>query len=334
MEHKTQITEEYLNFINDMKLRKILYQRLDELNRIFLVNSNFSTVFLSISTLEGILKYVSKTFKTQITASSNYPNNKSGTGKKRFDKLTIDEMYDLLKEIDILPDIKNFKEVYNLFRDYRNFIHPQAQLKKQWAITLGQAQMAVGILNATIDHLKNSLFINNEKYKRIAGFPDYIEDVIHLNVDRLTRWNSFLIRDYKISQPVKITFDLELSEGAIFNFIFNYKDTGNFKMIRLDNRRRGSYINSVLHSTQPQYWTTKLKATDQFKHPPEKEVLTIQIHVNFSSNNFLFKVDGDIYTFKNLRDRAVNLFDEISPDLKIGFFNELNTVKIANFRIS
>src|SRR5208283_2084647 len=144
-----QITQKDLSFINDLDLRVTLLERLNELDRVFLVNGNLSTVFLSISTVEGIFKHLANIFKTKIQALPNYPPDPVKGGPKDFGKLTIDDLYLLLKDLNILPDVNNFDQVYKLFRDYRNFIHPQAQVKKDWPAGLGQAQMALGLLNAT-----------------------------------------------------------------------------------------------------------------------------------------------------------------------------------------
>ena len=72
---------------------------------------------------------------------------------KDFGNLSINELYLLLNDLKLLPTIENFDLIYKLFKDYRNFIHPLAQKRKDWPINLGQAQMAIGLLNATIGYL-------------------------------------------------------------------------------------------------------------------------------------------------------------------------------------
>ncbi len=89
--------------------------------------------------------------------------------KKRFSNLTIEEIYHLLLEENILQQIENFENIYKLFRKYRNFIHPIRQQKESWPVGLGQAQMAIGLLNATIEQISNYIFIGSEIFEKISG---------------------------------------------------------------------------------------------------------------------------------------------------------------------
>ena len=206
MKIQTEITRKDINFIDDIDLRDVLLERLNELDRVFLVNGNYSTVFLAISSVEGILKHIATIFKTEIKRSSQYPDGTDGKPKK-FEKLTIDDLYVLLRERDILPSITSFEHVYDLFRNYRNFIHPQAHTKKGWQIGLGQAQMALGLLNATIGDLSQYIFIDKEVFLKIEGIPDYDSSskVLHLKLYN-TPLHSFVVLNRKVSDTLSLSF--------------------------------------------------------------------------------------------------------------------------------
>lgn len=328
MEIQTEITRKEINFISDIDLRVVLLDRLNELDRIFLVNANYSTIFLAISTIEGIFKHIAAIFRNEIKSSSKYPKNNKGK-QKEFDKLTINELYILLTELNVLPAIKNFENVYDLFRDYRNFIHPQAQTKKAWSTDLGHAQMAVGLLNATVSYLDKYIFINKEIFEKIAGNPDYDSSKeLHLKLHNIPL-HSFLVWNKKISDTLLLKFDLELPKDTVFNFVFNFANEGSFKMIRLDNR--AVYKNCILHCTQKYFWRERLIADPE--SPPDKLVLPVEIKIDFKNKDFSFTVDGNPYNFKDKdtkRDR--NLFDELKSNLKIGFFNEVGPVNLSNIR--
>jgi hypothetical protein len=326
VEIQTEITTKDLNFINDVDLRNILLERLDELDRVFLVNANYSTIFLAISSVEGIFKHLSTIFRTEITKSPTYPLDSSGKHKE-FDALTIEELYKLLTELNILPSITRFEHVYNLFRDYRNFIHPQAHTKKGWQIGLGQAQMALGLLNATIRDLAQYIFIDKEVFLKIAGIPDYDSSkVLHLRTHASSPLHSFVVLNRNVSDTLSLSFDLELPRRSIFNFVFNFKDEGDFKMLRLDNRER--WKNCVLHCTQKYSWKEILSAYPA--HPPGTGPMPVVIKVDFPNQVFSLDVNGVSYSFKDHQGNDTNLFNEISPNLKIGFFNEEGTVKLSN----
>ena len=189
--YQTKLTEKSLDFIDDKDLQAILETRLDELERVFGVNGNLSTIILAISCIEGIFKHVAEIFKKDIRASHNYPVNQKGK-KKSISDLTIEEMYRLLIEQGILLPIQHFDYFYNLFRNYRNFIHPQAQRKQPWPVGLGQAQMAIGLLNSTIDRLSKYIFIGHEILEKISGRPRYdLLRIHHLDVSN-TRTHSFV----------------------------------------------------------------------------------------------------------------------------------------------
>lgn len=326
MEIRTEITRKGINFINDIDLRAILLDRLKELDKIFLVNANYSTIFLAISTIEGIFQHIANIFKTDIQKSKNYPKNLKGKPKE-FGKLSIDELYILLKEKGILPDIKDFEHVYDLFRNYRNFIHPQAQTKKAWPTDLGHAQMAMGLLNATVSYLDRQIFIDKEIFEKIAGNPDYSSRRdLYLTMHN-TPLNSFLVWNKPVLNTLFLNFDLDLPKDSVFNFVFNFAHEGSFKMLRLENRQ--IYKNCVLHCTQKYFWRERLIADPE--SPPDKPVLPVEIKIDFKKKEFIFAVAGTLYSFKDIdTNKIINLFAELKPDLKIGFFNEVGPVSLSN----
>jgi len=330
MEIQTEITMKGISFIDDIDFRNILYDRLSEIDKVFIVNANYSTVFLSISTIEGIFKHLSSIYKSEIKQLSIYPKNQNGK-PKQFDKISIDESYLLLKELGILPEIKDFEKIYRLFKDYRNFIHPQAQYKKAWAVDLGQAQMALGLLNATLENLSHNIFIGKEIYQKVAGNPDYDKNkVLHLNLDR-TRVHSFVITKRHITNKLSLSFDLEFQGKSVFNFVFNFKDDGSFKMLRLDNRREQKTPNCLLHCTQRYFWREELISEDPY--PPNKPIFPVQVEIDRGKRLFRFSVDGKDYTFKDGSGVKVDIFNEFKSDLQIGFFNEVGPVKLQNIKL-
>ena len=329
MEIRTETTKKDINFINDIDLRINLRERLEELDKVFHVNANYSTIFLAISIIEGIFKHMATIFKTDILKYLNYPLDSAGK-PKTIDKVPFMDLYRLLKKRGILPDIQDLEHVYNLYKDYRNFIHPQAQQKKDWPVDLGQAQMALGLLNATIRHLAQYIFIDEEIFRKHAGNPDYdySESVLRLEVHN-TRLHSFLVLDRQISNTLSLNFDLELSHNSsVFNFVFNFVDEGNFKMLRLDNRRGSRTPNSLLYCTQKYLWDIILRAEPS--QPPQTSRFPVAIRIDFPKKVFSLHVNGHLYSFKDEKGNVKDLFEEIKRNLKIGFFNELGPVRLSN----
>jgi hypothetical protein len=332
MEIMTEVTNKQIDFIDDVDLRKTLLERLKELDRIFLVNANYSTIFVAIGAIEGIFTHIATIYKKEIKSSSNttYPKNSKGKYKD-FDKLTIDEVYEELKKLGILPDIPEYKHLYHLFRNYRNCIHPQAQVSKRWDVRLGQAQMAMGLLNATIQNLDRNIFIEKHIFEKIAGNPYYDSSkMLHLRVGA-TRHHSFLVLTRPISRSLLITFNLELSRDYLLNFVFNYVSEGDFKMVRLDNRPLPHCPNSVLKSAQKYVWHESLFANPC--KPPKKEQFPVAISMDLPNRVFELTVDGQVFTFKDSSGNQKQLFDQVRPSTRVGFFNEVGPVKLSNITI-
>ena len=325
-----EITKKNINFIDDIDFRAMLIERLNELDKVFLINANYSTIFLAMSTLEGIFKHIAGIFKTDFKKSSFYTH--ADGRQKDFGELTIDDFYVFLTELKILAKIDNFEQGYKLFRDYRNFIHPQKQRKKDWPIDLGQAQMALGLLNATIGYLTQRIFIGKEIFQILTGNPDYdSEKVLHLELSNIPS-HSFLVLDRQVSKNLSLSFNLELVQRSVFNFVFNFLNEGEFKMLRLDTREDGPTTrNCLLHCTQKYFWRTTLIA-DQ-GHPPQNRLLKVEIKVDFPNNIFSFFVDGQVYGFKDEKGNVKNIFEEIKPNMRIGFFNEVRPVKLSNIKL-
>jgi len=329
IQFQTQITAKRLGFINDVDLRNDLQTRLEELDRVVLANANYSTVFLAIGAIEGIFKHVAEIYKSEIRSSQTYPRTGKTQTPKRFEELSIEELYVELKALDIAPQTPDYSALYKLFRQYRNCIHPQAQVQKSLDIELGQAQMALGLLNATILNLDQNVFVGKHIFEKVAGAPQYdSHGVLHLQMDR-TPHHSFVVLRGPVSDKLSFTFDLRLSPNALFNFVFNYGNEGDFKMVRLDSRP--VYVNSVLRSLQKYSWSEYLWANPSA--PPTKEQFPVAITIDIPRGVFDFVVDGMPYTFRDDKQNSKLLSSEIRPRLRVGFFNEVNSVELSNINI-
>lgn len=327
---KTEISRKALGFIDDKNLQVVIEQRLDELDRAFSVNANLSTIILSISCIEGIFKHIASIFKATMLTSPDFPKKSDGTNKA-FHRLTIEEIYRLLLERDILQRIPNFDQIYTLFRNYRNFIHPQKQIKESWPVGLGQAQMAIGLLNATIDQISKYIFIGSEILQKVSGRPMFdLSKVLHLDTANI-RTHSFVVLKRRIDSDFNLKFDLELGNRAIFNLVFNFVDDSNFKMLRLDNRDQDRTPNAFLYSRQRLHWYIVAEAEE--KQPPQG-VVKVEIDIKTGENRFLFKVNGQPYTFSKKNGEKVDLAKEFRAGLKIGWFNEIEPVKLSNIQIN
>jgi len=334
MEIITQVTAKHLDFIDDADLRLALDQRLNELDRAFLVNAHYSTVFLAIGTIEGIFKHIAARYKSEIMASTkNYPVDANGK-KKKFKDFTIEDLYGQLTELGIMPVMDEYPAMFKRFREYRNCMHPQAQTKKGWEINIGQAQMALGLLNATLRDLDRHVFVGKHVLEKIAGSPHYdSKGVLHLRANDFdSRHHSFVLLKEPITRLFSAKFDLDLSPEALLNFVFDYANDGDFRMLRLDHRPYPHCINGVLRSNQRFRWNWVLRATPE-KLPLGEEPFHVEIVIDFDSKTFDLAVDGVAYEFQDLTGKPTDLFSQVHKDKRVGFFNEVEAVKLSNIVI-
>jgi hypothetical protein len=326
--YQTKLIEKTLGFIDDKEFQTILESRLDELERVFEVNGNLSTIILAISCIEGIFKHVAEIFKKDICAFPTYPNYKNGK-KKRFSDLQIEELYDLLTKQGILQEIDHFDHFYDLFREYRNFIHPQGQRKKLWPVGVGQAQMAIGLLNTTIDQFSKYIFIGQEIFEIISGRPRYDLSRDHCLEVCNTRTHSFVTLKRKINTNLDVRCQLILENNSVFNFVFNFVNDSNFSMLRLDKRNRPDTPNALLSCKQKHYW--KIVAPACPKQLPQGPI-NLEVKIDTSKKLFRLNVNGFDYAFAN-EQGTVNLFSLFKGGLQVGWFNEVDPVIINNLQI-
>jgi hypothetical protein len=149
----------------------------------------------------------------------------------------------------------------SFIRQYRNFVHPDSQIRKGWEINIGQAQLALGLLNATIQNLDRNIFVGKHIFKKVSGNPNYdsTKNILRL-VAVETPHNSFIILNRSVSDKLMISFELDLHTRSLFNFVFNYVDDGDFRMVRLDYRRKLVWPNAVLWSKRKYSWDYYLVA--------------------------------------------------------------------------
>jgi hypothetical protein len=194
-------------------------------------------------------------------------------------------------------------------------------------VGLGQAQMALGLLNATMSELEDYIFIGKNKFNTIAGTPYYdAQEVLNLDIGD-SFLQSFVVLENKISDVLNLSFDLEIPHGSVFNFVFNYKDDGNFKMFRLDSRKPN--YNRLLHCSRKYYWR---ETHHVYPESTTDTSMAVVIKIDFPNQVFSITVSGVLYTFKDLSLNVKNLFGEISPGLQIGFFNEEGVVRLSNIK--
>lgn len=157
-EEETSITDEQSflgkNYSLDLdklnlqsSLIPVMEYRIDEIKKSMANNIPLAAIFLSGSTLEGILLNVALNFPRQFNQSNAAPKNKDNKVKP-FPEWTLNNLIDVSFELGFLKeDVKQFSHV---LRNFRNYIHPFEQMSQNFIPDIHTAEICFQVLKAAI----------------------------------------------------------------------------------------------------------------------------------------------------------------------------------------
>lgn len=301
-----------LHFIHEMEMKIVIESILNELKETVLIGAKRSMVYMSVSTLEGILSYLLRLVENKTKKAIQELGILHKSKPKKIEKLDLADMIAIAAKLNIIKN--QHLDIFQLFRLLRNYMHPSAELKNNYRIDLGTAQMSVGFLNHMIDELNKIRFINEDLWDVISGEPIYDKDKNYLSLvfSGLVSTNSF-ITGSNINKSVE--FDLSLKERGVFNIVYDFIDHGNFSMFRLDRRSFMDTKSGFLKCVN-KHW--------EFKNEYDKIHICLndsnKVRVNLiNSNQFEAVVNGKSYSINNSTSTK-----------KIGFFNEVESCTLEN----
>lgn len=134
----------------DGTISVILENRFEEIKKCFQGKAYLATIFLSGSTLEGVLLGLATQHPRLYNQATSAP--KDNTGKvKQFHDWTLSNFIDASHEIGLLKeDVKKFSHA---LRDFRNYIHPFEQMSSGFQPDEHTAKICLQVLKAAIHQL-------------------------------------------------------------------------------------------------------------------------------------------------------------------------------------
>jgi hypothetical protein len=110
---------------------------LTEIDNLAIIRAHRSMVYLSMSTLEGILSNVLALNINKIKTFASYPKKKRG-GLKNLDDLVLAEKIEIGKDLGIIAP--EFFGTFKQFKEFRNYMHPCLRLRTRilWILVLGK----------------------------------------------------------------------------------------------------------------------------------------------------------------------------------------------------
>lgn len=153
-------TDEFLNReFGDVSIQKIgldgvitevLELRIEEIKNCLSSKAPLSIIFLSGSTLEGILLGIALKYPKLFNQSNSAPKEKNGK-IKQFPRWTLSNLIDTSCEIGILKeDVRKFSHA---LRDFRNYIHPYQQVSSKFNPDKHTAKICWQVLKAAIHQI-------------------------------------------------------------------------------------------------------------------------------------------------------------------------------------
>lgn len=138
----------------DSVITQLLQERIDEIQASPKHKTPLATIFLLGSTLEGILLAAALVDQPKFIKASAAPKDKTGKVFKIYD-WKLQSLIDVACEVKLLStDIKKFSHV---LRDFRNYIHPYAQMSQDFHPDQRTVDICWQVFKAAFEQLNDNL---------------------------------------------------------------------------------------------------------------------------------------------------------------------------------
>jgi hypothetical protein len=137
----------------DGTVTEVLKVRIDEIQKCLAVNAPLAVIFLAGSTLEGVLLGTALKNPQQFNQAKSSPKDKNGKVRQLPD-WTLSNLIDTAHEVNLLAeDVKKFS---HSLRDFRNYIHPYAQMSSRFNPDIHTAKISWQVLRAALFQLSKN----------------------------------------------------------------------------------------------------------------------------------------------------------------------------------
>ena len=141
------------------ELVSLINSRLDEIYKGLNSKMPLSVIILSGSTLEGILLNVAQQNQELFNKANSSPKDKNGKVKP-YGSWKLHNFIDVAYELGYLKE--DVKEYSHSLRDFRNYIHPNVQMTKDFIPDMCTAEICVHVLKVAICQISQELASNDK----------------------------------------------------------------------------------------------------------------------------------------------------------------------------
>lgn len=139
------------------KLVTIIKDRLSEIERAVANNMPLAAMFLIGSTLEGVLATIAHKYPRLFNTARSAPKKEGRV--LPFTSWVLSSLIDVAYEVGVLKkDVKDFSEKV---RDYRNYIHPNEQVKQNFSPTMGVVKTSLQVLDLAMNEIDDFIKQNS-----------------------------------------------------------------------------------------------------------------------------------------------------------------------------
>jgi hypothetical protein len=141
----------------DVVITETLILRFEEIKKCLTAKAPLSVIFLSGSTLEGILLGIASKYPKEFNQAKASPKDKEGK-PFQFHQWTLSNFIDVAYEVGLLKeDVKKFSHT---LRDFRNYIHPYEQMTSRFNPDEHTAKISWQVLKAALFQLSKQITTN------------------------------------------------------------------------------------------------------------------------------------------------------------------------------
>ena len=137
----------------DGTIIEVLKLRINEIEKCLSADAPLSVIFLSGSTLEGVLLGIALEYPKDFNQSQSSPKDQEGK-VRQYPDWTLSNFIDVAYEIGLLAE--DVKKYSHTLRDFRNYIHPYQQMSSRFNPDIHTAKISWQVLKAALFQLSKN----------------------------------------------------------------------------------------------------------------------------------------------------------------------------------
>jgi hypothetical protein len=312
-----------VEFLSNADLINVVQSLLNEIDLVASAEAHRSTLFLAASAIEGLFGELLK--RVSLGSIPGWP--KEGTEYRPVEKLSFFEREKLLKKSGALP--KDFEELFKPVRTFRNYMHTERELRELTPIERSSGQAALACLNVLIEKYASERFAAGQIWDLKYGVAQVPASNIIQMPQLIGQEKSFLVSRLPAQKFKEMSFVVNITPNAIFNFLYGCESLDQWKAARVEGRvgpGNSGLDNGQVVCLKWPAWAMGARYTKASEPSPKLRQHPIRVVLD-PPNQFAITVDA----VKLILDSGADW--DFDPHGKVGFMTELGAVTISDLQV-